>query len=537
VHKSKAYRRARVRGLLLVALLWSLGGLAVAPAVRGATTITVTSTLDEPDTAPGNGTCRGASGGCTLRAAIMEANALAGADTIVVPADTFELTRSGFDDTAMLGDLDITRDVTIVGAGSGRTIVEGPSPDRAIHVRAPAVAIITGVTIQATALDDGLTGEGGAGILNEGTLTLRNASVAGNYSDYGEGAGIANSGMLTLDRVILSGNGARGNGGGLRNSGTARLTGVLIQDNYTIIDGHSAGILNRGRLTITNSTISGNHADSDGGGIVNYGVLTMANTTITGNTAEWSAGGLWNGSGGTATVRSSTIASNIADNDLDGVGTGGGIWNSASLTFSNSIVALNVDSYYNGLATVHTYSDCAGALTSGGANIMAVVRSEQCTINGPVTLADPLLGTLRANGGPTPTRALRSGSPAIDRGNSNCTGKDQRGVARVDGEPNGTVVCDIGAYEFNAPVITGLQPAAAKAGGAAFTLRVTGVRFSTRASVRWNGQNRQTTFVSSTELRAQITAQDIARAGKANVVVVNPQQEMLSAPRIFKINP
>ena len=52
------------------------------PATHAAATFTVNSLLDTPDATPGNGTCADANGACTLRAAIQEANSLAGDDTI-----------------------------------------------------------------------------------------------------------------------------------------------------------------------------------------------------------------------------------------------------------------------------------------------------------------------------------------------------------------------------------------------------------------------------------------------------------------------
>ncbi|WP_223847121.1 T9SS type A sorting domain-containing protein [Hymenobacter montanus] len=58
---------------------------------------------------------------------------------------------------------------------------------------------------------------------------------------------------------------------------------------------------------------------------------------------------------------------------------------------------------------------------------------------------DPLLSPLANNGGPTQTMALRAGSPAIDAGGSSCPATDQRGLVRVG-------ACDIGAYEFSAPL-------------------------------------------------------------------------------------
>ncbi len=72
------------------------------------------------------------------------------------------------------------------------------------------------------------------------------------------------------------------------------------------------------------------------------------------------------------------------------------------------------------------------------------------------------------------------------------------------------------------PAITALSPATATAGGDAFTLTVTGSNFVTGAVVRWNGADRTTTFVSATELTAQIPASDIAAAGTASITVVNP---------------
>jgi hypothetical protein len=59
-------------------------------------------------------------------------------------------------------------------------------------------------------------------------------------------------------------------------------------------------------------------------------------------------------------------------------------------------------------------------------------------------------------------------------------------------------------------------------GGSAFTLTITGARFVSASSVQWNGSPRTTTFVSSTELQAAITAADIAAIGTAKVTVVNP---------------
>lgn len=72
------------------------------------------------------------------------------------------------------------------------------------------------------------------------------------------------------------------------------------------------------------------------------------------------------------------------------------------------------------------------------------------------------------------------------------------------------------------PAITGLSPASANAGSAAFTLTVTGTQFIANSQVLWNGAALATTFLSSTSLTAQVPATDLSAAGTASVTVENP---------------
>ena len=72
------------------------------------------------------------------------------------------------------------------------------------------------------------------------------------------------------------------------------------------------------------------------------------------------------------------------------------------------------------------------------------------------------------------------------------------------------------------PAISSLSPSSATAGGAAFTLTVSGTGFVSNSTVQWNGSARATAFVSATQLTAAIAAADISIAGAANVTVVNP---------------
>ena len=72
------------------------------------------------------------------------------------------------------------------------------------------------------------------------------------------------------------------------------------------------------------------------------------------------------------------------------------------------------------------------------------------------------------------------------------------------------------------PTITSLSPSSATAGGPAFTLTVYGTNFVNTSVVNWAGSARTTTYVSATEVTAQIKAADIAKAGTFKVTVTNP---------------
>ena len=88
----------------------------------------------------------------------------------------------------------------------------------------------------------------------------------------------------------------------------------------------------------------------------------------------------------------------------------------------------------------------------------------------------------------------------------------------------------------SAPTVSSLSPSTAVAGSAAFTLTVKGAGFVNGASVQFNGANRATTFVSTTQITAAILASDIATAGTANVTVTNPVPTVgPSAPQVFTI--
>lgn len=82
------------------------------------------------------------------------------------------------------------------------------------------------------------------------------------------------------------------------------------------------------------------------------------------------------------------------------------------------------------------------------------------------------------------------------------------------------------APPFPAPAISGISPAANAGSKLAFTLTVNGTHFQNGCTVRWNGANRATTFVSATQVTAAILAADVATAGTAQVSVANPDSQI-----------
>ncbi|MBI4314934.1 MAG: hypothetical protein HY679_03285 [Chloroflexi bacterium] len=394
----------------------------------------VNTELDEPDAKPGDKRCFSApSGHCTLRAAIMEANALPEADTIILPPGEYVLTVVGSgEDAAFTGDLDITDDLSLVGGGADKTIVNAiglDGTDRVFHIVNPATVSISGVTIR-----EGEAGDFGGGILNtNGTLTLTDVVIFNNAVT-GAGGGIANGGGLTLIRSAISNNRAvegggkseSGAGGGIYNIGRLTIGDSTIHRNSAATGG---GIYNDkgGAAALAAGLINDNSAGVDGGGIYNAGSLTLINSTLSENSVKTGFGGGLHNTG-TAEITNVTFSGNYAP-----LGGGGGIYNDEGGTavLRNTIVA---DSSSGG--------NCAGAITSKGHNLDS---GKTCRFDAPgdFSVASPLLAPLADNGGPTLTQALSPESAAINSGdNFVCPKTDQRGKARSDG------ACDIGAYEY-----------------------------------------------------------------------------------------
>src|SRR6266540_767746 len=198
----------------------------------------VDSTVDAVDANLGDGLCATAAGECTLRAAIQETNALTGDDSITLPAGVYRLTIPGADeDAAAIGDLDISDNLTLAGAGASRTSIDGNGSvtgDRVFHMLSAARVRISGATVSGgKAIGGGpFSFSDGGGIYNSGTLTMNKSSISGNTAK--SGGGLDNSGKATINKSALSGNTATGqaaHGGGAYNSGTLAINTSSISEN------------------------------------------------------------------------------------------------------------------------------------------------------------------------------------------------------------------------------------------------------------------------------------------------------------------
>lgn len=145
----------------------------VAPASVEAATFTVDSTLDTTDVSPGDGVCADSGGRCTLRAAIMEANALPSQNRIDVPAGEYfpTIASLGSGDGHASGDFNITDSVELYGAGADQTFIGPELVDVANH-RVLAISDLGGpVHVEGVTLRNGSDTAGGGVLITSGGLT------------------------------------------------------------------------------------------------------------------------------------------------------------------------------------------------------------------------------------------------------------------------------------------------------------------------------------------------------------------------------
>jgi CSLREA domain-containing protein len=408
---------ARAGRVLLIALgaLWFTG-------TAHAATFVVDSTTDAPDVKLGDDHCRTAMLTCTLRAAIQEADATDGADTVVVPAGRYRLSSVPSPEAGAVGetdaangDLDITDDLTVRGGGAHDTTVDGAGLDRVFEIASGTTALITDMTITGGDATGGDTSKEiglGGGVLNQGTATLERLRIVHDKADGGGGVFTIPGTHLTVRDSLIADNTAY-EGGGIRIDSGAEIVNTTITRNVLLVPTTDYAGHPKALVVPTVDEISG-----WGGGIDHRGGddVAIVNSTITDNHAVKGGGGLNSGQG------------YAPASDKIELG---------RVRLRNSIVAHNTSTA--GPRDCHVKDQI---IESTGHNLDS---DGSCflTAAGDLPARDPLLAVLAENGGPTETQALLPGSPAIDAGAADgCPQHDQRGIARPQGAH-----CDIGAFE------------------------------------------------------------------------------------------
>ncbi len=179
--------RRALRVMFLVGVLLAALSASTTAARANHDVFEVNTTNDLGDVDPGDGLCSAADESCSLRAAVMEANAHAGADTISVPAGTYILSQvrnlrrglrcrtSGTSTSTTISLSRVAgRDVVFID-GNRDAIAEPLDRERVFDIAHGGDVVISGVTIR-----NGEWNGNGGGVKNHGTLTLRNSTVAGN---------------------------------------------------------------------------------------------------------------------------------------------------------------------------------------------------------------------------------------------------------------------------------------------------------------------------------------------------------------------
>jgi CSLREA domain-containing protein len=303
---------------------------------QGTTVIfNVDTTADTVDTNPGDGTCADVSGKCSLRAAIMEANAQAdpGKEFFInLQAGTYSFSFSSLQsDTndARTDDLDVRAKITIVGQGQEETTLQLSWDFDYYCSRLFEVWDGAELTLHAMTIKDFCGFEdpyGNAVYVHRGaTLTVHEVTFENNDSD---GGAIYNEGTLIITNSTFAQNDVNEDGGAIYNKGTLTITNSTFAQNHANEDG--GAIYNEGTLTITNSTFAQNDAYDDGGAIYNVGTLTITGGVFHRNTAGYGGGAINNDDRGTASIERSIFKGNFAREY------GGAIYNYGTLTVTET---------------------------------------------------------------------------------------------------------------------------------------------------------------------------------------------------------
>ena len=418
-------------------------------------TFIVNSTVDEVDVDIGDGLCQTINNHCSLRAAIMETNAAVGADEINLLPGHYQLSISGAkEDQSITGDLDITDQLTIIGAGVDKTIIDGGQLDRIFDIHFNS---LNNVNISLLTITQGLinangpndNGPGGAIKVSKFTiLDLNQVSFVNNNG--GTGGALFSEGKINAEKVLFIGNHATGKGGAvaivgsgsqlnikecLFENNSASTAGVLLMQAFS--DSKKRVIASLNKCAIINNNAINTIILND-----SFSEVTIRNSTLSANSGD---GVLFNDGESFFTISNSSITHNNGAGIID-------VHNNDSFVrISNSLLAGNLDD--DNLA-----DNCRFKLTSLGGNYFGDLTGCDPTLH----LSD-ILGVEDAEITPltrfeNPWQIVHLpliGSPLLDSGlDEACEDEDQLGEIRLqDSDFDGKPHCNIGATAVDVSVL------------------------------------------------------------------------------------
>jgi CSLREA domain-containing protein len=279
--------------------------------------MTVNSTGDESDYAPGDGHCQIAANSsvCTLRAAIQESNAYIGEPQTVL----FNLPE---DDTIIRpnGSFNYIDDNLILD-GTSQPGYDGTTP----------VVIV-----------DGSSAGIGLRVNNGHSMSVKGLEIR-NFLEMG----IENDGMFIVDRSVIAGN----QNMGIKSLGTGYQTikNSIIRNNGTQDPAYKAGglVVEDGTVTITNSSFTDNMGFYSGAIYIQKGEVRLNGSTLTGNVG-WDAGGVYvaEGDDNLLWIKDGTRIGKPGEGNISGVLSegakkGGGIYSEADVILKDSFIEGN----------------------------------------------------------------------------------------------------------------------------------------------------------------------------------------------------
>jgi len=260
----------------------------------------------------------------TLRQAIIDANANAGADII-------EFTLGAGNTIILSSSLPtLTDDIEIDGSNTSgdNIILQGggnASNFRAFYLNTAKTIDLNDMTI--TSFEFSSSDAGPAMLIYNGTLNMANCIVTNCKANNGNGGALRNhSGAMNIDNCTFENNYAKNDGGAISNAGTLTIHGSNFSSNGA---SSGAAIQNSGTGSIDqSSTVTNNSASFGGGAVFNHdgGTLNIQNCTITGNTE-----GDLNNSNGNVYLN--------AANSIGAVYTGSYMYNDGTLSSESVIIS------------------------------------------------------------------------------------------------------------------------------------------------------------------------------------------------------